>query len=214
MERSSSRRNAPRLAAGAVLLALAAVACGGGSTLDLADVAVSARDVPADWVPADLSEEELAPFWDLLPELLTTDANARLLVRGIQSEAGLQGVSTLLIQTDEPRALPADIASEQSLGTLSRLLIQQEALLGPPVLGGDPGAYFSGTDTPLPGSVRSRLVRLLDSGYLFSDSVIFTKGPVLAVVTVWYPDVDEPVRDVYELASEVERRLRVYLDQS
>ncbi len=49
------------MAAGAVPLALAAVACGGGSTLDLADVAVSARDAPADWVPADLGEEELAP---------------------------------------------------------------------------------------------------------------------------------------------------------
>jgi hypothetical protein len=55
---------------------------------------------------------------------------------------------------------------------------------------------------------------LLDEGYLFSESMIFLAGPVLAVVTVWYPEDDEPVRRVEELAGEVERRLRVYLNGS
>ncbi len=54
------------------------------------------------------------------------------------------------------------------------------------------------------GSLRSRLVRLLDEGLLFSDSVIFSSGPVLAVVTVWYPEKDDPLRDVDDLADEVE----------
>jgi hypothetical protein len=57
-------------------------------------------------------------------------------------------------------------------------------------------------------------VRLLDDGYLYSDSAIFTIGPVLAVVTVWYPEQEGPFRHVDELASEVAQRLGVYLNGS
>ncbi len=202
--------------AGAIgaLLALVVVGCGGGSSLDLEDVALSSRDVPSDWVPADLSEEGLSALWDLLPDLLASNADARLVVTGLQDESGLHGVATILIQTDKVAAIPQEIRDEGKLAVLSRLLAEQDALLGPPVLAGDPGAYFSGSDVPIPGSVRSRLVRLVDSGYLFSDSVIFAEGPVLVVVTVWYPEEDDPLQEVNVLAGEVEQRLRIYLEGS
>ena len=198
----------------ALLLFAAALAIGcQGNEHRLADVALSASDVPVGWVPADFNEDDALGLWAVLPELLTSDTEARLFIRAVQEETGLNGVATILIQADEPTALPQEIAGDQTLESLSVLLARQDALLSLPVLGGDPGAYFVASDTPLPGSVRSRLVRLLDEGYLFSDSVTFSVGSVLAVVTIWYPEEDEPFRQVGDLADEVERRLRVYLDE-
>ena len=197
----------------AALLALLAVGCGGvGQEASLVDAALSSGDVPADWVSADFGQEEGRDLWKILPELLTVDAEAHLFIRPFLEEDGRHGVATILIETEEAAALPQIGEDEQSLGPLARLLEQQDVLLSPIVLGGDPGTYFAATNAPVPGSLRSRLVRLLDEGFLFSDSVIFVAGPVLAVVTVWYPEKDDPLRDVDDLANEVERRLQAYLD--
>ena len=197
----------------AALLALLAVGCGGGGQeASLVDAALSSGDVPADWVSADFGQEEGRDLWKILPELLTVDSEAHLFIRAFQEEDGRHGVATILIETEEAAALPQIGEDEQSLGPLARLLEQQDVLLSPIVLGGDPGTYFAATNAPVPGSLRSRLVRLLDEGFLFSDSVIFVAGPVLAVVTVWYPEKDDPLRDVDDLADEVERRLQAYLD--
>ncbi len=197
----------------AALLALLAVGCrGGGKDASLVDVALSSGDVPADWVSADFGQEDGRDLWKILPELLTVDSEAHLFIRAFQEEDGRHGVATILIETEEAAALPQIGEDEQSLGPLARLLEQQDVLLSPIVLGGDPGTYFAATNAPVPGSLRSRLVRLLDEGLLFSDSVIFVAGPVLAVVTVWYPEKDDPLRDVDDLAGEVERRLQAYLD--
>ncbi len=196
----------------AVLLALLLVGCrGGGQDASLLDVALSSGDVPADWVSADFGQEGGRDLWEILPELLTADAEAHLFIRAFQEEDGRHGVATILIETEEAAALPQIGEDEQALGPLARLLERQDVLLSPIVLGGDPGTYFAATNAPVSGSLRSRLVRLLDESLLFSDSVIFVAGPVLAVVTVWYPEKDDPLRDVDDLAGEVERRLQVYL---
>ena len=196
----------------AALLALLAVGCrSGGEDASLLDVALSSGDVPADWVSADFGQEGGRDLWNILPELLTADAEAHLFIRAFQEEDGRHGVATILIETEEAAALPQIGEDEQVLGPLARLLEQQDVLLSPIVLGGDPGTYFAAINAPVPGSLRSRLVRLLDEGFLFSDSVIFVAGPVLVVVTVWYPEKDDPLRDVDDLAGEVERRLQVYL---
>ena len=196
----------------AALLALLAVGCrGGGQDASLLDVALSSGDVPADWVSADFGQEEGRDLWEILPELLTADSEAHLFIRAFQEEDGRHGVATILIETEEAAALPQIGEDERALGPLARLLEQQDVLLSPIVLGGDPGTYFAAIDAPVPGSLRSRLVRLLDEGLLFSDSVIFSSGTVLAVVTVWYPEEDDPLRDVDDLADEVEARLQVYL---
>ena len=196
------------------LVALLAVACGGSTIADLDDVALSSRDLPADWVPADFDEVEGRKLFNVLPELLSSNTDARLLLRALEDDEGLRGVATILIQADDVAALPESTESDHVLEPLARLLSQQDALLAPEVLGGDPGAYFAASDLPLPGSLRSRLVRLLDEGYLFSDSAIFTVGPVIAVVTVWYPEQDGPVRELDDLAGEVARRLQAYLGES
>lgn len=214
MERCLVRRHRWALPMLCALLALLAAACREGGIADLKDVAISSRDVPADWIPADFREAEGRGLWDTLPELLTANSDARLLLRAFETESGLHGAATILIQTEEPAALPQSTQSDGALTPLTRLLARQDALLGPRVRGGDPGTYFAASDLPVPGSLRSRLVRLLDDGYLYSDSLIFSVDPVLAVVTVWYPEQDGPFREVEEIAGDVEQRLRSYLNDN
>ncbi len=198
-----------------VALALLAVGCRSEEPLGLADAALSHRDVPEGWLPADLEDESSDELWDVLPQLLTSNAEAHLLLRAFESEDGLRGAATIVIQTDERAAIPrTTTGDEQVLAPLTRLLERQDDLLGPSVRGGDPSAYFAASDAPLPGSLRSRLVRLLDDGRLFSDSAIFSFGRVLVVVTVWYPEEEGPFRDVADLAGDVESRLRSYLGTS
>ncbi len=196
------------------LLALLAAGCGnGGGIADLDDVAISSRDVPTDWVPADFDEEEGRGLFDLLPQLLVANSDARLFLQALGDDAGRHGVATILIQTSDPAALPQSTESERLLEPLARLLLRQDALLGPDVRGGDPGTYVAVSDVPVPDSLRSRLVRLLDDQRLFSDGAIFTVGPVLALVTIWYPEQEGPFRELDDLASEVARRLQVYLGE-
>jgi len=200
-----------------VLLALSvllAVGCQASGSATLDDAALSSRDVPRDWRPADIEESKGAALWDTLPDLLTVSSEARLILRVFESESGLHGAATMLIEADDPAALPQKIQDDEALAPLSRLLVRQDALLIPSPLGGDPGAYFSASDEPLPGAVRSRLVRTLDGdALLFSDSATFTAGSVLAVVTVWYPEDEGPLLDVAELSIGVERKLQSYLGQ-
>ena len=196
-----------------LLAASLALGCGNDGAIDeLGDIGLSTRDVPAGWLPADFAETEGRTLWDVLPDLLTSDSDAQLFIRAFQDETGLHGAATILIQTEEPAALPETTESERVLGPLARLLTQQDALLISEVLGGDPGTYFATTDAPLEGSLRSRLVRLLGDGYLYSDSITFSVGPVLAVVTVWYPEQDGPFREVEELVDVVNERLQTYVD--
>lgn len=191
------------------------VACGSsGSAVDgLSGIALSERDVPDDWQATDIDEVTGRPLWDIMPDLLSVDSELQLLIRAYEDEDGLRGAATILVQAEVPGALPQTKNDEEVLGPLGRLLMEQDALLVSGVIAGDPGAYFAASEFPLPDSVRSRLVRMLDDGYLYSDSVIFSVDSVLAVVTVWYPEEDGPFRDLEELAALVAQRMRDYVEE-
>ncbi len=61
-------------------LLLLAVACGGASP-DIEDAALSSKDVPSDWQEADLDDDvKGAALWDVLPDLLIHDSDARLVL--------------------------------------------------------------------------------------------------------------------------------------
>ncbi len=114
----------------------------------------------------------------------------------------------MLIETDAPTALPEPAGDEALLAPLGRLLVREDALLLANPRGGDPNTYFAVSDVPLPGAIRSRLVRLVDEDLIHSDSVTFNVGNVLAVVTVWYPEKEGPAGDLNEIASNIEARLQ------
>lgn len=195
-------------------MALASGCLGSGQVDELSEVALSEDDLPDDWSLSDFDQVEGRVLWDLLPELLTSNSDAELFARAYQDEAGVHGAATILIATDDPAALPDPAGGQRVLGPLAQLLVAGEALWGPPVTAGDPGTYFASSEVPIPGSLHSRLVRLLAEGSLYSDSLVFSSGPVLAVVTVWYPEKEGPLQDIDELARRVEERLRSYIQDS
>lgn len=196
------------------ILILSALSACGGAAADLADAAISSRDVPEGWLPADLDDTKGQALWDALPALLTEDVDARLILNAFQAESGLHGAATLLIETDDAAAIPAAAQDEAVLGPLGVLLESEDALLLPNPRGGDPNAYFAVSETPLPGSIRSRLIRLMDEELVHSDSLTFSVGNVLAVVTVWYPEQEGPFEDVNEIAASVETRLQSLVTRS
>lgn len=190
-----------------VLIVSALSACGGAAA-DLEDAAISSRDVPEGWLPADLDDVKGQALWNALPALLTEDVDARLILHAFEAESGLHGAATLLIETDNAAAIPEAAENDDVLGPLSQLLESEDALLLPNPRGGDPKAYFAVSDTPLPGSIRSRLIRLMDDELVHSDSLTFSVGNVLAVVTVWYPEKEGPIEELNEIANRVETRLQ------
>lgn len=196
-----------------ILVVLILSACGSAAA-NLEDASISSRDVPEEWVPADLDETKGQALWDALPGLLAENADARLLLHAFEAESGLHGAATLLIQTDNAAAIPAAATDDASLGPLGRLLESEVALLLPNPRGGDPNTYFAVSETPVPGAIRSRLIRLMDDDLVHSDSLTFSVGNVLAVVTVWYPEKEGPFEDVTEIAANVETRLQALASRS
>ncbi len=209
MKRTRGLRLTVTTAAFLAVIALFAVACSSDGQPTLESAALSSRDVPRDWQPADIEESQGDALWDTLPALLTANSDARLILRVFETESGLHGAATMFIETEDPAAIPQAIQDDAALTPLSRLLVREDALLIPDPLAGDSGTYFSSSDDPLPGAIRSRLVRSFDGEVLlYSDSTTFTVGSVLAVVTVWYPEAEGPQRDIDDLVVDVERRLR------
>src|SRR3990170_330210 len=95
-------------------LVLLVAGCGGGGDIaDLGDIAVSSRDVPADWAPADFDETEGRRLFDLLPELLVSNSEARLFLQALRDDTGLRGVVTMFIETDDAAAFPQSIESDR-----------------------------------------------------------------------------------------------------
>jgi hypothetical protein len=198
----------------AAALALLAASCGGGSAPSLDEVALNDSDVPGDWAPSDFDQERGQALWDVLPELLVANSEARLLLRAYDDDTGESGAAVIVIETEAAGALPKEISGQQVVGPITQLLLQQEALLGPEVIAGDPGTYFALSDEPVPGGLRSRLSRLIDDGRLFSDSLAFPSGRLMVVVTVWYPEEQGPFREVEDLAADVADRLQEYLAEA
>ena len=214
MTRSPLSANAVLLVATLLAFVAVAASCGGGGAPTLDEVALNDGDVPADWAPADFDQERGRALWDVLPELLSANSEARLLLRAYEDDTATQGAAVIVIETEAAGAIPQEITGQRVVAPLTRLLLQQEALLGPEVLGGDPGTYFALSDDPVPGSLRSRLARLIEDDRLFSDSLAFPSGRLMVVVTVWYPERQGPFREVEDLAAEVAERLEEYLAEA
>ncbi len=198
----------------APLAALTLAACQGSAAPTLDSVVLTEDAVPQDWAAADFDETQERALRDLLPRILGSNSEARLVLRAFENETGTQGAAVILIETAETAAVPQEISGQRVVAPLAELLVQQEALLGPDVGGGDPGTYFALSDEPVAGSLRSRLVRLRDDDRLFFDSLAFPSGRVLAVVTVWYPEREGPFRDIEALAEDVALRLKDYLGEA
>jgi hypothetical protein len=75
-----------------------------------------------------------------------------------------------------------------------------------------PELFFAGTDVPVPGGLRGRSLAPPYGEGVQSESILFTTGPVMALVVVEHPRDQEPFRPVEELAQVVYSRIQEQLD--
>ena len=137
---------------------------------------------------------------------------AVLQLSAFETNNGLSGASTVLVHAEQSTTLPQNIAGEQMLGPLARLVRRHNALLVSQGHDGNPPLYFESNEPRMQGSLRARQVRLFGDDHLRFDSIIFSTGPVLAIVTTWQPATRTPSTEVARLAVAVDQRLRSYLE--
>ena len=130
-----------------------------------------------------------------------------------ETNSGLSGASTVLIHAEQSTTLPQNMAGEQMLGPLARLVARHNALLASQGHDGDPQLYFESNEPRMQGSLRVRQVRLVGDDHLYFASIIFSTGPVLAIVTTWQPATRTPSTGTARLAVAVDERLRSYLEE-
>lgn len=176
---------------------------------------------------AGLSTQDLPPGWTVVPPeefpfsahspviaLLAEEATINGAFITFRDPSGLQGAASLVALNEDSGLLPISEINTERLDELVPLIAEQERLarlaLGP----ADAPVHFAATDIPREGSVRARSVLLTPSGgFLFSDSVVFSEGPVLAVVTVQFLEDEGPFTTVEELAATVHERILAELSR-
>jgi hypothetical protein len=168
---------------------------------------LSTQDLPSGWT---VVPPEQFPFSQDSPvvELLAAESTTNGAFITFHDTSGLRGAASLVALSEDgwPPLVPEMDA--ERLRDLVPLITEQERLarltLGP----ADAPLHFAVTDLPREGSVRARSVLLAPSGgFVFSDSIVFSEGPVLAVVTVQVLEDDEPFGTVEDLAETVHRRI-------
>jgi hypothetical protein len=106
MTRSRLSANAVLLVAALLAFVAVAVSCGGGGAPSLDEVALNDHDVPDGWAPSDFDQERGRALWDVLPDLLSANSEARLLLRAYEDDTGNQGAAVIVIEADAAGAIP------------------------------------------------------------------------------------------------------------
>lgn len=193
----------------AVVVALAG-ACSGASSdegFSAPRALLSAQDVPSGW--AAVSPDEF-PF--SLPSPLLDLLFAESTVSGafsvFRDSSGLRGAATLVVLNEAHPVFLTDKVNTDRLKEVAPLIAEQERLARLTAGGAGVPIHFALTDLPREGSLRSRSVLEGPSGELmFSDSILFSEGPVLATVTVQFLEKEGPFRPVEDLAVMVHQRV-------
>lgn len=168
---------------------------------------LSDQDVPSGW--AAVSPDEF-PF--SLPSPLLDLLFAESTVSGafsvFRDSSGLRGAATLVVLNEAHQAFLTDRVNVDRLKEVAPLIAEQERLARLTAGGAGVPIHFALTDLPREGSLRSRSVLEGPSGELvFSDSILFSEGPVLATVTVQFLEKEGPFRPVEDLAVTVHQRV-------
>lgn len=169
------------------------------------------RDLPPGWAPvaaADYPYMTNSPLLRLMLEEETV-AGAFSAYRDPQDSSAV--ATYVVFRPHEPLLLPADVDSG-SLAKVAPLVLELERLARQRLDGALPELFFATTDVPTPGALRGRSLAPPTGEGVQSDSILFTTGPVLALVVVEHPGGEEPFRPVQELAQLVYGRIQEQLD--
>lgn len=169
------------------------------------------RDLPPGWAAvaaADYPYMTNSPLLHLMLEEETV-AGAFSAYRDPQDSSAV--ATYVVFRPHEPLLLPADVDSG-SLAKVAPLVLELERLARQRLDGALPELFFAVIDVPVPGALRGRSLAPPTGEGVESDFVLFTTGPVLALVVVEHPGGEEPFRPVQELAQLVYGRIQEQLD--
>jgi hypothetical protein len=199
----------------AMLIALVAtlLLAAGGDTDDFVarETLLAERDLPQGWAPVEAAVYPYMTNSPLLTLLLEeeTVAGAFSAYRDPQDSSAV--ATYVVFRPGEPPLLPAD-GDFQRLGEMAPLVLELERLARQRLEGDLPDLFLAFTDVPTPGALRGRSLAPPRGEGIQSDSILFTTGPVLALVVVEHPGGQEPFRPVEELAQLVHGRVLEQLD--
>lgn len=208
-----SSTNGLRLARAAVI-AVSVVALAAACSTAPSDEGFSAprallsdQDVPSGWAAVSPDEFPFSLPSPLL-DLLFADSTVSGAFSVFRDPSGLRGAATLVVLNEAHEDFLTDEVNTEQLKEMAPLIAEQERLVRLTAGGAGVPVHITLTDVPREGSLRSRSVLEDSSGeLLFSDSILFSEGPVLATVTVQFLEKEGPFRPVEDLAVTVHERV-------
>ncbi len=188
------------------LIAFVVVSARGGDEFQARRALLAEGDLPAGWVAV---SPDTYPFMENSPviRLLLEEETVAGAFSSYRDPTDSSAVATYVVfRPDAPLTLEGEPRGEDL--TRLALLVSEMERLGRERLGGVlPEVAFAVSDVPVSGSLRGRSVAPVVGEGMQSDFVVFSAGPVMALVMVEHPRGEEPFRSVEELASLVHGRI-------
>jgi hypothetical protein len=188
---------------------LAARAGGKDGEFAAPETLLAEGDLPSEWLPIEAAAYPYmtdSPLVRLLMEEETV-AGAFSAYRDPEDSAAV--ATYVVFRPNAPLALQTE--DESTLETMTPLVAEMERLARQRLGGAIPELFFAGTDVPVPGALRGRSLAPPYGEGVQSESILFTTGPVMALVVVEHPRDQEPFRPVEELAKVVYSRIQKQL---
>lgn len=195
----------------ALVAAILMTARGADGDFVARDTLLAEHDLPPGWAPVAAAGYPYMPNSPLITLLMEeeTVAGAFSAYRDPQDSSAV--ATYVVFRPDEPPLFPADRDS-RSFKKLTPLVLELQRLARQRLDGAFPEVFFAATDAPAAGALRGRSLAPPTGEGVQSDFVLFSTGPVLALVMVEHPDGEEPFQPVEELARLVYGRIQEQLD--
>ena len=175
------------------------------------DTLLAESDLPSGWVPVEAAAYPYMTNSPLVRLLLEEETVAGAFSAYRDPEDSAAVATYVVFRPDKPLALQGS-SDNRTLETVTPLVAELERLARQRLGGAIPELFFAGTDVPVPGALRGRSLAPPYGEGVQSEFILFTTGPVMALVVVEHPRDQEPFRPVEDLAKVVYSRIQRQLD--
>jgi len=190
---------------------LAARAGGEDGEFAATETLLAEGDLPSGWLPIEAAAYPYMTNSPLVSLLLEEETVAGAFSAYRDPEDSAAVATYVVFRPDAPLALQTE-EDPGTLETMTPLVAEMERLARQRLGGALPDLFFAGTDVPVPGALRGRSLAPPYGEGVQSEFILFTTGPVMALVVVEHPRGQEPFRPVEELAQVVYSRIQKQLD--
>ena len=190
---------------------LAARAGGEDGEFAAMDTVIGGDDLPSGWVAIGAAAYPYMTDSPLVRLLLEEETVAGAFSAYRDAEDSEAVATYVVFRPDAPLALETE-EGQRTLETMTPLVAEMERLARQRLGGALPELFFASTDVPVPGALRGRSLAPPYGEGVQSESILFTTGPVMALVVVEHPRDQEPFQSVEELAQVVYSRIQRQLD--